>query len=265
MPSCKKKNIHTVSEKNYQYIFLGHTYDNRNGKQEVDNRILNIDFNNYDLILLGGDITSNTTLEYSTLYYVDSIFNIKSDKTLWALGNHDYANPDWVKDFSSKPRYYAFNVNNISFLVLDTQDSACSIINDQLMLIQNIADTILHSSHLIIIHHKLIWLRDNTDLSDYSYISNGPFGDCSYCINKNNFYSDIYPLLRSIQQKGIQVIMIGGDIGIYAKEFEYKTPDGIYFLASGLKAGDTADQVLIIQHNTNINSLEWQYMKLNDF
>ena len=55
-----------------------------------------------------------------------------------------------------------------------------------------------------------------------------------HCINPNNFYEDVYPLLVKVRHRGIEVICIGGDIGAKANEFEYITSDTIYFLASGI-------------------------------
>ena len=59
-----------------------------------------------------------------------------------------------------------------------------------------VLDTIQQSNHLIILHHKLIWMYDHDVLeSQISSVSNADLGGCFNCINPNNFYSEIYPKL----------------------------------------------------------------------
>jgi len=52
-------------------------------------------------------------------------------------------------------------------------------------------------------------------------------------ISLTNFYTDIYPLLLNVEEKGIDVVCIAGDrtnINI-----EYITTDSIQFIATGMK------------------------------
>lgn len=91
------------------------------------------------------------------------------------------------------------------------------------MFFDNVVDTLNKSSHLIILHHKLIWMYNHPDLeAQISIVSNGGLGDCSYCINPNYFYQNIYHQLVEVKQRGIEVLCITGDIGMKTKEFEYK-------------------------------------------
>jgi len=107
-------------------------------------------------------------------------------------------------------------------------------------------------------------MRDNSELEPIAdSISNGPLGDCSYCINSNNFYDDIYPLLINVKQRGIEVVCIAGDIGKKVSEFEYITGDGIYFLASGINGENGNNKVLVFEYDDSSRKLEWNYEKFN--
>lgn len=94
-------------------------------------------------------------------------------------------------------------------------------------------------------------------------VSNGQLGDCFYCINSNNFYDDIYPLLIDVKNRGIEVLYIGGDIGKKVSEFEYLTDDGIYFLASGISSDKTNNKVLLFNYNSRTRTLEWEYQNID--
>ena len=232
-----------------KYLHLSHTRTNKNPK--MDSVIETIDYTKYDMLWLGGDLAKSTSISRNAITHVDSIFNLGSTNTLWSLGNHDYRNLSLVKEHTNRLPYYSYHKNGITFLVLDTQDSLSNIVGKQMQLVRKVVDTLKHSSHLLILHHKLIWMYNNPELeSRVKKTSNGKIGDCFHCINPNNFYSDIYPLLLKTKQKGIEVICIGGDIGYKTKEFEYVTPEGVYFLASGIKFNHNSENKgLVFEHD----------------
>lgn len=227
----------------------------------------NIDYSVYDMLWLGGDMALSTSIDEETMMHVDSVFHLGDTNTLWALGNHDYADLQRIQDYTGRPAYYAYHKNNITFLVLDTQDSLSNIIGLQRELFLHVTDTISESSHLIILHHKLIWMYGNAYLQpQIPYISNGVYGDsaCFSCIHQNNFYSEIYPELLKVEEKGIEVICIAGDIGFRTNKFEYLTPEGIQYLASGIEAGKSYNQALLFHHNVNESTLSWEYVQLTE-
>ncbi len=245
------------------YLHISHTRTKSN--PYMDSTVEMIDFSKFDMLWLGGDLASLTSLDDYTMSHVDSIFDIDNSNTLWALGNHDYSNLDRIQEFTNRPPFYSFHKNGITFIVLDTQDSLSNIIGLQKDFFDGIVDTIQESSHLIILHHKLIWMYGNTELEpQISTISNGYFGDCFYCINPNNFYSDIYPKLLKIKQKGVEVLCIAGDIGFKVNEFEYITSDGIYFLASGINFGGDENKALLFTHDIANKKLTWNYELITD-
>ncbi len=92
-----------------------------------------------------------------------------------------------------------------------------------------------------------------------SSISNDRPGNCYYCLNENNFNTEIYPKLTDIKQRGTEVICIGSDIGLHVNEFEYLTNEGIHFLASGINAGNEDNKALLFNHDITNKSLTWEF------
>lgn len=250
------------SIKFHHFLHIAHTRTGTNPL--MDPLVEQIDFSTFDMLWLGGDLALATSESDSAMIHVDSVFNLGNESTLWALGNHDYSDLERVQSFTHRKPYYASYSNNITFLVLDTQDSLSNIIGDQLDLFRRVTDTIHESTHLVLLHHKLFWMYGNPDLqSKIASVTNGGFGDCFYCINPNNFYPDLYPALIEVEQRGIDVICIAGDIGFRKSEFEFITPEGIQFLASGIEAGNTNNKVLLFRYESVSGTLDWQYLALN--
>ncbi|MCH8903042.1 MAG: hypothetical protein IIA45_03910 [Bacteroidetes bacterium] len=246
-----------------QYIFLSHFYVSADPVvQEVMPDILNLDLSGYELIFLGGDLTHSTTSQDANIQYVDSIFDLGNSKVIWATGNHDYSNPEKIPEYTGRPLFYSFNKGGITFIVLDTQDSSCHMVGDQLKMIKQITDTISESSHLVILHHKLIWLYEHPEMRKFQKITNGKICDNTWCLNPNNFYPDVYPFLRQVQHRGIKVVCVAGDLGLNAKEFQFKDNEGIQFIASGVKPGDEDNKILVFEHNIKKRSLSWYFQDL---
>ncbi len=247
-----------------KYLFLGHTYDYTARQQKIDPRLEKVDYTAFDLLLLGGDLAPHTTERRSTLTYVDSIFGLARTQVHWAPGNHDYMNPTWITEATGKPLFYTFFKSGICFLVLDTEKDSCRIIGDQLSMIRTVADTIRSSSHLILIHHKLIWVYNSPYFMEKPCFTNGCVGDCSYCIRPNNFYEDVYPLLRKINGKGIEVWLIAGDLGLRSKQLAYRDKENILFLAAGMHEGDENDQALLLHHDVSTQQVQYEFIPVND-
>jgi len=217
------------------------------------------------MLWLGGDLAYLTSADDETMTRVDSIYGIANPNTLWALGNHDYTDLNRIEKFTNRPAYYSTNQNGITLVVLDTQDSLSNIVGAQKDLLLEVLDSIEESSHLIILHHKLIWMYDNDDLEpQITSVSNGDFGTCIYCLNPNNFNSEIYPELVKVKERGVEVICIGGDIGKYTNKFEYLTSEGIYFLASGINSGEENNKALTFYHDLITKSLTWNFKLLTE-
>lgn len=243
----------------WEYLFLAHPRHNNKDLQRVDSLVEKIPFDNYDAILLGGDLTANSSREDSTMKYLDKIFDLSSPKTLLAQGNHDVDDLSRLLRYTQKATFYTYTENQITFVVLDTQKDNCSIKDEQLTMLQNIADTLSQSDQLVIIHHKLLWMPDHPDLANQiSQVSNAGICPYTFCLFENNFWEDVYPLLLNIKNQGKQVILIGGDLGFKTKYFEYTTPEGIVLLGSGIDQGDPDNQVLLLKKDSETKTLSWE-------
>ncbi|MDB4091053.1 metallophosphoesterase [Crocinitomicaceae bacterium] len=253
--SCKSDKI---EYQNVTYLHVSHTRTNAN--PNLDATIEGIDYSKYDVLMLGGDLANLTSLDTQTMDHANSIFDFSSQSTLWALGNHDYTDLNLVESYTGRLPYYAYTKNGITFLVIDTQDDFSNISGNQKTFVDQVLDTISQSSHLVLLHHKLIWMSGNPYLeSQVPFISNAGIGTCFYCINPNNFYSTIYPKLVTLSNAGTKVICVGGDIGFNSKEFEYLTPEGIHFLASGIGNGSSDNNGLVFHHNVSMSNLTWEF------
>ena len=274
-----------------KYLFLSHIYqwgvvDNN----RIDYRLEGFDFNSFDQIWLGGDLCARTSEKPATLEYLDSIFDLSSETTHWTLGNHDLVNGDitLIKNITGRNTYYASFFNSIGIVVFNTQafyhpnyqpkDHECGIIDGQLSMLQNIADTIDFASHLIILHHNPLlsdqMTGDSLNLGDIFNFYHPEY--LVSCENPSTFDKVYFPLIRKIQEKGIQTVLIGGDLGQRAKAFEYRSPEGIYFLGSGINnsalqfklpeyvTNTEPDQLLVFHHDLLNQKLTWEFVDLEE-
>ncbi|MEM9918377.1 MAG: hypothetical protein AAF990_09800 [Bacteroidota bacterium] len=242
------------------YLYLSHTR-----ADELSNDLIAgvaaVDYHRYDMRWLGGDLLFRTSESEASLRQLDDIFQLSNVSTLWSLGNHDCGDRALLGQFTQRPSFYSHHQNGITFLVLDTEVTANQIEGAQLELFQQVCDTLSRSTHLILLHHHLLWLIDGAVLErQANEISNGPIGECRFCLRgQNNFYSDLYPVLQRVRQKGIEVMCIGGDAGTHSVYFEHETADGIRFMASGMnKERELEGEVVIFRHRQATGELEWR-------
>jgi len=259
LTSCIKSNINQITDSVVEHsIFIGHPRSNDVLNQSMIPAVERIDYSKFSMTLLGGDLTQNSSSN-EALVYLDSIFDLSNPNTLFALGNHDYSNP-LLQNFTGRDSYYAYFRNGITYLVLNTEYDAGNITNNQLELLQYVTDTISQSSHLIIIHHRILWMIGNDNL-DFLL----PFvGGSTSGISATNFYTHVYPLLVNVEDHGIDVICIGGDrtnINI-----EYVTSDSVQFIATGMQPNepDSVNYVVIFEHNLSNGGLTWFFHPLSE-
>lgn len=259
--SCSKEK--RSSDRERVYLFLAHTRTDNN--PEIDHDVKNIEFDRYNLLVLGGDLSYLTSNDEQSIIEVGNIFNLKSPSTLFAPGNHDYSNPELLKKHTNRELFYSYSSESITWLILDTEKNSCNIKDDQMSLVKSVCDTISKSTHLILVSHKLLWLNDNGDLQKLANdVPNAGIGNMAHQINPNNFYSEIYPLLTKVQNRGTQVICLAGDIGFKKNQFEYLTNEGIWLLASGIKFNDDLKFGLRFIHNLTKMKLSWEYTPVQD-
>lgn len=224
-----------------------------------------MDFGVYDKLLLGGDLVYESTRSQATLKYLDHIFDLSNPDVLWTLGNHDYKNhPEWIPEVTNRPKVYSYQDRGIAYWVMDSQENNGNTSPAQKEILHN-ADQLIGTdiSHLIVLHHKLLWMRDEGALeAKADSVANGGKGTCFYCLPPNDFYKEVYPVLVNLQKSGIQVICIAGDIGAKVNQFEHQTAEGIYFLASGLKDGSDSNKLLILEHHLRTQEITWRFKDL---
>lgn len=284
--SCKKE-----ANKPQQYLFLGHIYQwGVEDNNRIDFRFKGFDFKAWDQIWLGGDLCPRTTEYPETIDYLDSIFDLSSAQTHWALGNHDtnHGNLNWIKNKTQRNSFYSTYLNGICLIVLNTTEfhhpnykpskSECTLLDNQLLMLQNIADTINNASHCVILHHNALLSNQMVDDSiDIGKIFNVYRSGLKVsCRQSDTFEKVLFPVLKKIQKKGVQVILVGGDLGQRVKEFEYQTSEGIWFLGSGINnsalapnmpayvTNTSSDKVLIFSHQVKMKKLSWEFIELKE-
>ena len=258
---------------------MGHTYQ---GEDRVDDRLVEMDFSDYDQIWLGGDMCSETTKNLSGIEHMDDIFDISSSNTHWALGNHDIrnGNVNWITETTDRPTYYATYFDGITLLVLNTNFSLYGYndsvnTNAQFQLIQNVCDTIKKSSHLILLSHHVCWgnIAEKTNVKRFTNVDFSSRMWLNY--NPNLRYNDgVYPKLKEVRKRGVKVIHIAGDFGQRSTSYKYLTQDSIQFLGSGITSAikwneqfrtfGKPDSILIFRHDINKRKLSWRFEVLKE-
>jgi hypothetical protein len=243
-----------------RYIFMGHPRDDDRQHEYLLKTVELIDYSKFDLILLGGDLTWNTSADRSTLEYCDSVFSLGDSSTHLAAGNHDLDNVADLLEFTKKSRYYAFSRNNIVFLVLDTEVSVPDFKGEQLEMIRDVADTIEKSDYLVLIHHRIVWM---VGVPDLLYLMDSVAASTKN-LSQSDFYTDVYPLLQKVKHKGIQVLCLAGDRTDV--NIRYIPEDSITFLASGMRGTvpDEENFAIILTHVIHTGNLGWDFVALSE-
>ena len=288
--SCKKN---THQQDTYKYFFTGHAYQwGAPDWARMDYRLEKISFKEYDQLWLGGDLCERVPHHPNTINYLDTLLDLGSENTHWAVGNHDVldrnADYSFIEAKTGRKTYYSKIVNGICLMVLNTTEfsypqyyskpNECEVLDGQMEMIEAVTDTLKDISHLVILHHHAL-LTNSIAEDKINVQSIFNFYDPTFnvgCSVRGTFEELIYPRLVEVQKRGIQVILVGGDTGQQVKEFEFTTKDGIVFLGSGInnsyinkgKAPEyfvfDPDQVLIFTHKKNQKKLTWEFVELNE-
>ena len=266
--SISGTDLFAQSDSLLKFIFVPHPRSEDRTNQSVYPGILNIDFTNYDVRMLGGDITYSTSKDSATLAYCDNLFNIGSPNTLWSLGNHDVqsGNRSLIKKFTGRESFYSYGRDGVTFIVLDTELDANGfadtfIKDEQLQMVQSVCDSITESSVLILLLHRFMWMINNdyfkTMLTDSIAAS-------SRSMDTTNFYSDIYPLLQKVKNKGIKVLVFGGDKSKI--NIVYSPEDSITFYAARLADDlpDSINNVIILDYNLRSKKITYNFIPLSE-
>lgn len=255
-----------------EYMFLGHTYQYHTPGNRVDYRIESMDLSTYEGIWLGGDVCSESLLEYSTLAYIDSIFDLNKPATHWTMGNHDARNGNWIwlEELTGKKTYNTNHHRGITYIVLNTNITPydCEQLDDQYRMIIGVCDTINKSSHLVVLVHQGIWDGVPGIPPPGAYAqSNLKYYNFNCYSNESSFVNEIYPRLIEVKERGVEVICILGDMG--AKKLDEICDNGIHFLGAGLSKSvfkdpeerkkSNPDYAIIFKHLPKEKSLTWEF------
>lgn len=272
----------------FTYLYLGHTYqwgspheDNR-----IDHRLEAHDFRQYDGLLLGGDMCSETSKFRHTVTYLDGLFRLSESSTLWSVGNHDIRNGNlnFITDATARPLSYLSDLHGISWLILNTalddmpdQTDACQMKATQLAMFESVFDTIAPGRDVIIMLHHVVW----------SNVEAGMHADTAANANKSSFNfacdsvvrfsTHLYPALRDQAATGADVLVLSGDGGQYKKSYEFTTTDGVTFLISGINNSvlgtgfmperpfnPDPDSVLLIHNDRRHGSISYEFVRLDE-
>jgi predicted phosphohydrolase len=255
----------------HRYLFIGHPRGDvppRGPSQVVQRPLEHLDYTEYDLLMLGGDLTWDSSLNPATAAtYLDTIFDLHEPSRFLALGNHDaYYRPN-ISRVTGRPASYAFKTNSITFMVLDTTDTGHNIQGSKLTMLRNTVASLSNCTHLIVISHHFIWMADYAPLA---HLKHDPrIAVTSRSLSGLNFYSEVYPELLHAQTNGVQVIWLSGDrTGDIGQEFhiEHTTSNGIHYLAAGLKEQLPEDKksVIIFEHDEQRGELTWEFTHVSE-
>ena len=268
-----------VQQEVRQLLYIGHAYDHHAEGRRVDPRLESLDLSPFHTVILGGDVCAEAMQEYSTLAYIDSLFDLGSPRTHYTLGNHDARNENhtWLHQFTGRPTFYTTSEQGLVTIVLNTtlNPGDCELLDAQYAMLRAVCDTITEASHLLLLHHHAIALDvpgipHPWDMANWPYIhwdANCHDADPSYM-------AAIYPLLLRVKARGIEVVDVSGDTGFRRKKVEAVSEDGIHYLGSGIDnsryARDPAaldsvppDLVLIFEHQPAKRRLTWAFRDLD--
>ncbi len=270
-------------------LVLGHPYDWKVGNR-LDPRLEQMDFSRFDQIWLGGDVCGQLTQSPETIEHLDSLLDFSSGRVHWTLGNHDimYGNEHYITNKTKRPTFYSSWEDGICLLVLNTNlfwlkpwaspQENCAEKQAQMNLIRQVTDTVQKAAHLIIFHHHSLLNELKTDNrgNPIKAFNVDPKRVLMTCDSNSNLTNWLYPRLIEVQKRGIKVILIGGDLGMKAKKFEFTTEEGIILLGTGINnsldknnppdyvTNFEPDQVLLLQHEPREGKLWWEFVFLND-
>jgi hypothetical protein len=256
----------SVAANTKRYLFLGHPREAPGEIELVQREVERIDYSAYDLLLLGGDYTFQSTSSRESMDYLDAIFNLSEPTTLAAIGNHEGPNLPFFTDVTMRPRFYSYESDGITFVVLNTTDTGRNILGEELEMLESVVETI-EGSHLVLIHHHFVWLADYAPLA---YLQGSPLiGTSSRNLSNLNFYDAVYPLLLDARSKGVEVLCLAGDrTGVKSAGFyiDHTTEDGIRYIGIGMQEGmlPSLRYTVVLEHDIDEEVLDLEFVPLSE-
>jgi len=244
-----------------EYIYISHTRTDNN--TSIFSKVYDLDFTPFDLKILGGDLALDSFSNETIIGLLDDAFDLTNEKTRLSLGNHDQATDQYFKAITNKNKYNLYQQDDVSFITLDTERSFGSIQGNQKIFFDTVMDTIT-TKNIIILSHKLIYMIDHPIMDDLiSDVSNGPKGNCSYCLGPNNFQEYVYPKLIEARGNGHEIFWIAGDLGKKESSFEYRDGLGIQFLGNGFWYQAESNELLLLTKSGD--QIDYMFKDLDQF
>ncbi|MDC0502635.1 lamin tail domain-containing protein [Verrucomicrobiales bacterium] len=255
-----------VAANTKRYLFLGHPRDAPGEVELVQREVERIDYSAYDLLLLGGDYTFQSTSSRESMDYLNAIFSLSEPTTLAVIGNHEGPNLPFFTDVTMRPRFYSYESDGITFVVLNTTDTGRNVLGGELEMLESVVETI-ESSHLVLIHHHFVWLADYAPLA---HLQGSPLiGTSSRNLSDLNFYDAVYPLLLDARNKGVEVLCLAGDrtgvrsAGLY---IDHTTEDGIRYIGTGMQERmlPSLRYTVVLEHDIDEEILDYEFVPLSE-
>jgi hypothetical protein len=263
-----------------RYFFVGHAYNWQPGYSRVDPRVVGLDYSRFDMQIFGGDLNSEALKYERYVTFIDSCFDLRDPGTIWVMGNHDARNEnvEWYEHHTGRKTWHAFSANSAVFVCMNTTLNAgnCEELDGQFDMIRNICDTITAAtSHLFIFSHHSVW-NDVPGLpGPWTYCNwQLPYWDANCTGDSATYAAAMYPLLVQAKQKGVEIIHVMGDAGVWNKGNMMVSSDSLVYFASGidnsrymndpvLYASKPKDKVLIFEHMPEARKVIWKFHDLD--
>ena len=273
----------------WQIVFLGHPYYWHESGNRLDPRVENLLLQDFDQIWLGGDICAKTTADAQTLQYLDQYLKFEEGNSHWAWGNHDvkYGNLDRLKESTKRPGFYLDCNNGLCVLVINTNlfqwpnakpdEAFCQEMGAQNNLIKSLTDSLGTMRQLVVLHHYGL-LSNTQTMGTYDLDTVFNFYKPQLKVvcedSTQTFITAWYPHFVEIQEAGIPVTFVCGDMGMRAKQFEFQTDEGIWFLGAGINnsipedhrpdyiTNFDPDQILMFEYFPSTGKLKWEFVPL---
>lgn len=241
-----KKPVNNSHEK---VLFISHTrICDSEDPRKLNENVVSLDYSKFDLVIHGGDVLCQTSIDDEKFGLADSVFGFSSKNTLWVKGNHDDDNLSRLAHMNTGGKPYKLRKHgDCLFLVLDYFMTENHFNSDKYLELLKTLDS-TETSNLIVLTHYLYWLDGHEEMNGLdTLISNVKIcEDFEWCLKPNDFMRVVYPELCRLQKEGVNVYCIAGDMGVNRQTFHFKDQHQITFLGNGLNDKNVKDSVLVI-------------------
>lgn len=226
--------LHSQEELNYSFFVAGHVYGHPGSKTPgiYPPFVKKFEQIQADTLLLFGVLTGDIVRTGSREEWeaVDRDLELLGKKIHFALGNHDYKNPEIIHE-KFKKTYYHFFSNNDLHIILDPNIDCWSISGEQLIYLKKLLkDSAEKADHIFVYFHQVLWWTPNKKYSDIR-VNSREGRDPNL-----NFRSEIEPLFHQLNKA---VFLFAGDIGAasWSDDYSYHTYDNMHLISSGMGEG----------------------------